>query len=50
VEGNHRLSASLKLNLAHKGYSVDTAYEGQEGQDLAELAPYESMTHFRSNC
>ncbi len=41
VEDNHRLSTSLKLNLAHEGYSEDTAYDGQEGQDLAELAPYD---------
>ena len=41
VEDNHRLSKSLQLNLAHEGYSVDTAYDGQEGQDLAELAPYD---------
>jgi DNA-binding response OmpR family regulator len=41
VEDNHRLSTSLKLNLAHEGYSVDSAYDGQEGQDLAELAPYD---------
>lgn len=41
VEDNHRLSTSLKLNLAHEGYSVDTAYDGQEGQDLAELTPYD---------
>jgi DNA-binding response OmpR family regulator len=41
VEDNHRLSSSLKLNLEHEGYSVDTAYDGQEGQDLAELTPYD---------
>ncbi len=41
VEDNHRLSTSLKLNLAHEGYSVDAAYDGQEGQDLAELIPYD---------
>ena len=41
VEDNHRLSSSLKMNLAHEGYSVDAAYDGQEGQDLAELAPYD---------
>ena len=41
VEDNHRLSTSLKMNLAHEGYSVDTAYDGQEGQDLAELTPYD---------
>ena len=41
IEDNHRLSNSLKLNLAHEGYSVDIAYDGQEGQDLAELTPYD---------
>lgn len=41
IEDNHRLSASLQMNLAHEGYSVDTAYDGQEGQDLAELTPYD---------
>ena len=41
VEDNHRLSSSLKMNLAHEGYSVDTAYDGQEGQDFAELTPYD---------
>lgn len=41
VEDNHRLSSSLKMNLAHEGYSVDTAFDGQEGQDFAELAPYD---------
>jgi DNA-binding response OmpR family regulator len=43
VEDNHRLSHSLKMNLAHEGYSVDTAYDGQEGQDLAELTPYDLL-------
>ena len=41
VEDNHRLSSSLQMNLAHEGYSVDTAYDGQEGQDLAELTAYD---------
>jgi DNA-binding response OmpR family regulator len=41
IEDNHRLSNSLRMNLAHEGYSVDTAYDGQEGQDLAELTPYD---------
>jgi DNA-binding response OmpR family regulator len=41
VEDNHHLSASLALNLMHEGYSVDVAYDGQEGQDLAELADYD---------
>lgn len=41
VEDNHRLNSSLQMNLAHEGYSVDCAYDGQEGQDLAELTPYD---------
>jgi len=41
IEDNHRLSSSLVANLAHEGYSVDAAYDGQEGQDLAELTPYD---------
>jgi DNA-binding response OmpR family regulator len=41
VEDNHHLSNALKMNLKHEGYSVDTAYDGQEGQDFAELTPYD---------
>ncbi len=41
IEDNHRLSQSLQMNLAHEGYSVDAAYDGQEGQDIAELTPYD---------
>ena len=41
IEDNRRLSSSLAANLAHEGYSVDVAYDGQEGQDLAELTPYD---------
>jgi DNA-binding response OmpR family regulator len=41
IEDNHRLSSSLAANLTHEGYSVDAAYNGQEGQDLAELTPYD---------
>jgi DNA-binding response OmpR family regulator len=41
IEDNHRLNSSLQMNLAHEGYSVDTAYDGQEGQDIAELTPYD---------
>ncbi len=41
IEDNHRLNSSLQMNLSHEGYSVDAAYDGQEGQDLAELTPYD---------
>ena len=37
IEDNHRLNNSLASSLAHEGYSVDSAYDGQEGQDLAEM-------------
>jgi DNA-binding response OmpR family regulator len=37
VEDNPRLNGSLAASLVHEGYSVDSAYDGQEGQDLAEL-------------
>lgn len=41
VEDNHRLNHSLTASLTHEGYSVDSAYDGQEGQDLAELTAYD---------
>ncbi len=41
IEDNHRLNHSLTSSLVQEGYSVDSAYDGQEGQDLAELTPYD---------
>lgn len=41
IEDNHHLNSSLASSLTHAGYSVDSAYDGQEGQDLAEMAPYD---------
>src|ERR671925_1946432 len=41
IEDNHRLNSSLAASLAHEGYSVDSAYDGQEGQDLAEMTAYD---------
>ena len=41
IEDNHHLNNSLTSSLTHEGYSVDSAYDGQEGQDLAEMAPYD---------
>ena len=41
VEDNRRLSMSLKLSLVDDGYAVDTAYDGIEGQELAEMTPYD---------
>ena len=41
VEDNRRLSRSLKTSLLDDGYAVDIAYDGIEGQELAELTPYD---------
>ena len=41
VEDNQRLSDSLRRSLTDDGYAVDVAYDGQEGEDLAQLTPYD---------
>ena len=41
VEDNRRLSHSLKASLEDDGYAVDCAYDGQDGQEMAELVPYD---------
>src|SRR5205085_1071232 len=41
IEDNHLLNSSLTASLTHEGYSVDSAYDGQEGQDLAALTTYD---------
>ena len=41
VEDNRRLSHSLKMSLEDDGYAVDVAYDGVEGQELAEMTPYD---------
>ncbi len=41
VEDNRRLSDSLKRSLMDDKYAVDTAYDGQEGEELAELTSYD---------
>ena len=43
VEDNRRLSASLKMSLEDDGYAVDAAYDGVEGQELAEMTPYDAV-------
>jgi len=43
VEDNQRLRNSIKLSLEESGYMVDTAADGVEGQDLAELTPYDAI-------
>ena len=41
VEDNRRLNSSLKMSLVDDGYAVDVAYDGVEGQELAEMTPYD---------
>jgi DNA-binding response OmpR family regulator len=41
VEDNRRLSTSLKMSLEDDGYAVDAAYDGVEGQEFAEMTPYD---------
>lgn len=41
VEDNRRLSDSLRLSLVDDGYAVDAVYNGQEGEEFAELTPYD---------
>lgn len=43
VEDNRRLSQSLKASLADDGYAVDQAFDGEEGEDLAQMAPYDAI-------
>ncbi|MFP3975045.1 MAG: response regulator transcription factor [Chloroflexota bacterium] len=41
VEDDRRLSGILKRGLGEEGYAVDVAYDGVEGQYLAEVNPYD---------
>jgi DNA-binding response OmpR family regulator len=43
VEDNRRLSNSLRMSLEEDGYAVDPAYDGQEGEELAEIYPYDAI-------
>jgi DNA-binding response OmpR family regulator len=43
VEDNRRLNTSLKMSLVEDGYAVDSAYDGDEGQGLAEITPYDAI-------
>jgi len=43
VEDNRRLNTSLKRSLVEDGYAVDSAFDGEEGEALAEMAPYDAI-------
>ncbi len=41
IEDNHRLSSSIRLSLVDEGYAVDTAFDGPEGEGMAEYTPFD---------
>lgn len=41
VEDERRLAGIIKRGLLEEGYSADTAYDGEEGQFMAETTPYD---------
>lgn len=43
VEDNHRLNNSLRMSLMDDGYAVDPAFDGLEGEELAEMTPYDAI-------
>lgn len=43
VEDNRRLNNSLRMSLMDEGYAVDPAYDGLEGEELAEMYPYDAI-------
>jgi DNA-binding response OmpR family regulator len=43
VEDNRRLNDSLKMSLVEDGYAVDAAFDGEDGEDLAALTPYDAI-------
>jgi DNA-binding response OmpR family regulator len=43
VEDNHRLNQSLKMSLIDDGYAVDSAFDGDEGEEMAEMTPYDAI-------
>ncbi len=43
VEDNQRLRHAIKLSLEESGYVVDEAADGVEGEEMAELTPYDAI-------
>jgi DNA-binding response OmpR family regulator len=43
VEDNRRLNNSLKTSLVDDGYAVDSAYDGEDGEELAGIYPYDAI-------
>ena len=43
VEDDSRLNRALTLSLSEEGYAVDRAFDGLEGQELAESTDYDAI-------
>jgi DNA-binding response OmpR family regulator len=43
IEDNRQLNNSLRLSLVDDGYAVDVAFDGVEGEELAEITPYDTI-------
>src|SRR5689334_6168112 len=43
VEDNRRLNEALAKSLTEEGYAVDLAYDGQTGQEFAEVTFYDAI-------
>jgi DNA-binding response OmpR family regulator len=43
VEDNRRMNQAIKLSLIESGYAVDQAYSGVDGEELAEITPYDAI-------
>ena len=43
VEDEHKLAGVLKRGLEEHGYAVDIAYDGEDGLQLASVAPYDLL-------
>jgi DNA-binding response OmpR family regulator len=41
VEDDRNLAGSIQRGLTEEGHAVDVAYDGAEGQELAEITPYD---------
>ncbi|MDQ2716511.1 MAG: response regulator transcription factor [Chloroflexota bacterium] len=41
IEDNRHLNYELKMSLLDEGYAVDSAFDGEEGQALAEMTSYD---------
>ena len=43
IEDDHRLNQALTMSLREEGYAVDCAFDGLDGQELAESMGYDAI-------